>query len=121
MFLVSHRWNKKHQFRQNGLRGLRNLRSADRKRIEWTSQATRDWTAATMSVFVSEAEEAMIRALSARSVSGLSVPLREDGETYAFWFHYDDRQLYGKICLRPDGVRIKVISAHAPRKGDRLS
>jgi hypothetical protein len=59
----------------------------------------------------------MVKALSVPGVKGVKIELREKGETYAFWYFYDNRQFYGKVCLRADKVSIKLVSAHLPEKG----
>ena len=97
------------------------LREGDESRIEWTKQAFLDWRAATLSQFRYEAYEAMADGLGVAGVAGARVDLPEDGETFAFFFTYEKRILYGKICLRSSKVRIKIVSAHAPRRGDKLS
>lgn len=59
-------------------------------------------------------------------VMGKFVPdQREIGQTYAFWipvhgFQVADvrvKRFYGKICLYPDHIHLKLLSAHRPRKG----
>ncbi len=97
------------------------LREGDSGKIEWTKQAFLDWRAATLSQFRYEAYEAIAACLENAGPVGLKVCLPEDGETYAFFFPYDGRILYAKICLRPCKIRIKIVSTHSPRKGDRLS
>lgn len=63
----------------------------------------------------------MADALSVPGVTGALVNLPEDGITHAFWFPYNKRLFYGKICLRSNRVNIKIISAHIPRHGtDKL-
>jgi hypothetical protein len=99
---------------------LRILREGDKNCIDWTHQAFLDWRAATLSQFRNEAYEAMANSLSVSGVLGAPVSLAEDGETYAFFFRHEQRVLYGKVCLRPSGSEIKIVSAHTPRKGDRL-
>lgn len=59
----------------------------------------------------------MADALSVPGVIGAKIDLPEDGDTYAFYFSYRKRIFYGKICLRSDHVRIKIISAHIPMHG----
>jgi hypothetical protein len=99
---------------------VRILREGDKNCVDWTKQAFLDWRAATLSQFRYEAYEAMANSLSAASVTGVGINLPEDGETYAFFFQYRDQTLYAKICLRPSKIRIKIVSTHTPRKGDRL-
>ncbi len=96
------------------------LREGGPYKIDWTVRAFQEWQAATLSAFHYEAEEAMAKALSKPGVVGVKVPLPEPGESYAFWFIYSEIKLYGKICLRPNKLNIKVISAHTPTRGDEL-
>ena len=85
-----------------------------------------DWDAGSLgTAFLWDLREPIIQALSAEGVIGKHQPDQpEPGETYAFWFHYRvagrDRKFYGKICLYPDKVRIKLISAHLPDKGEKF-
>lgn len=97
------------------------LREGDSSKIEWTKQAFLDWRAATLSQFRYEAYEAMFPYLEQPGLLGISVDLPEDRETYAFFFSYIGQRLYAKICLRSCRVRIKIVSTHSPRKGDKLS
>ena len=96
------------------------LREGDRDCIEWTKQAFLDWRAATLSQFRYEAYDAMANYLLTPGATGASINLPEDGETYAFLFPYRGHALYGKICLRTSKQHIKIVSTHAPRKGDKL-
>ena len=61
----------------------------------------------------------MADALSLPGVIGVKVNLSEDGETYAFFFTFQKRIFYGKICLRSNQLNIKIISAHIPRHGTK--
>ena len=99
---------------------VRILRAGDEAQIEWTKQAFLDWRAATLSQFRYEAYEAMADGLGVANAAGVQVDLLDDGQTFAFFFTHENRPLYGKICLRPSKVRIKIVSAHTPRKGDKL-
>ena len=99
---------------------VRILREQDKNCIEWTKQAFLDWRAATLSQFRNEAYDAIADYLSLPKPVGKSINLPEDGQTYAFFFPYEDRILYAKICLRPSRLQIKIISTHTPRKGDKL-
>jgi hypothetical protein len=96
------------------------LREGNEHCIEWTKQAFLDWRAATLSQFRYEAYEAMAAYLSTPGATGARINLPEDGETFAFFFPYNERVLYAKLCLRPSKQRIKIISAHTPRRGDQL-
>jgi len=99
---------------------VRILREPDKNCIEWTKQAFLDWRAATLSQFRYEAYDAIADYLYLPKPAGKSINLPEDGQTYAFFFPYEDRILYAKICLRPSKLQIKIISTHTPRKGDEL-
>jgi hypothetical protein len=93
------------------------LREGAPNKITWTGRAMREWQAATLSAFRYEPQEAMADALSVPGVTGHMVDLPEDGVTHAFFFPYQKRVFYGKICLRSNQVNIKIISAHVPRHG----
>ena len=93
------------------------LRQGDKNKITWTVRALQEWQAATLSTFRYEPQDAMADALSVSGVIGSKVNLAEDGVTYAFFFPYQKRIFYGKICLRSNQVNIKIISAHVPRHG----
>lgn len=96
------------------------LRESNPYKIDWTVRAFLEWQAATLSPFHFEAQEAMANALSKPGVVGVKVSLLEVGESYAFWFIFSNIKLYGKICLRPNKLNIKIISAHTPTRGDEL-
>jgi hypothetical protein len=64
-----------------------------------------------------ELEQAFIQALSSPSLTGCHVTMdRPPGETWEFYFLYDDTRTYGKILLRNDSSGVVVFSAHRPRK-----
>ena len=48
----------------------------------------------------------------------------EPGVTYAFWFYFKVgdglRKFYGKICLYNDKVKLKLLSARLPDKGEEF-
>lgn len=93
------------------------LDSNDLSRIEWTVTAIQDWESQSYGAWQDVCHSVMSRALKNSGVTGRLVYLAEKGETYAFWFMFDSRQFYGKICLREGNVRIKLVSAHEPEKG----
>lgn len=93
------------------------LHSGDLRKIEWTFEASNQWQLQSNGAWLPDCHEAMEQALSVPSVKGVRIELREKGETYAFWYFYKNRQFYGKICLRADKLRIKLVSAHLPEKG----
>ena len=39
-------------------------------------------------------------------------------DTYAFWFSFEERKIYGKIGLLSDNKVIIIFSSHTPRKGE---
>jgi hypothetical protein len=98
------------------------LREGDQNKITWTLRALQEWSAATMSVFRYEPQDAMAATLSLPGVTGFKANLPEEGESYAFFFTFRKRIFYGKICLRPNQLNIKIISAHIPLQGtEKLS
>jgi len=77
------------------------------------------WDADSLGAFLCEVREPLIKALSIPGVIGkLIIGQPEPGETYAFWFFYDSRKFFGKICLYNDKIKIKLLSAHRPDKGE---
>ena|SRR6266496_142146 len=77
------------------------------------------WDSDSFGAFLGDVREPLIKALSFTGVRGkLIIDQPEPGETYAFWFFYDNRKFYGKICLYNDKIKIKLLSAHRPNKGD---
>jgi hypothetical protein len=79
----------------------------------------RRWDDDSLGAFLCDVREPLIKALSVTGVIGkLIVDQPEPGETYAFWFYYDSRKFYGKICLYNDKITIKLLSAHRPNKGE---
>ncbi len=79
----------------------------------------RDWDAGSLGAFLWDVREPLIKALSISGVTGkLIMDQPEPGETYAFWFLYDSRKFYGKICLYNDKIKLKLLSAHRPDKGE---
>ena len=95
------------------------LNEGDRTKIVWTERAMLEWQAATMSVFAYEAQDSIAKALSV-PLLGRRVPLSEPGESYEFMFMHEAILLYAKICLRPSGSEIKIISTHVPFRGPEL-
>ena len=63
----------------------------------------------------------MADALEDTDVPGLHEPrMREEGETYAFWFFFENKKMYGKINLLKGGDKIIIYSSHPPHRGDQL-
>ncbi len=80
----------------------------------------REWEAAFPAAFPYELIDALRNTLSRPEVRGKRVPLNEPGETWEFFFWYEARKMYGKVCLRLCGKRVKIVSSHVPRKGEFL-
>lgn len=82
-----------------------------------------DWDAGTLgNAFLCDVRDPMIQALSTPGVIGKLNPNQpEPGITYAFWFYFkvgrEIRKFYGKICLYNDKIKIKLLSAHLPDRG----
>lgn len=97
------------------------LREGDRNKIHTRMQSDRDWEAAFPAAWDLDRFDALAAALAADEVMGLRVTtMREPGEVYAFWFHFENRKLYGKINLLPSKDQILIYSSHVPRKGENL-
>ena len=85
--------------------------------IDWTPQAFQRWHADSFGALRPEAYEALILALSTPGIIGnetTSFPGQK--ATYEFLFRYETREMYGKIALKSDGVRILILSAHKPKR-----
>ena len=82
----------------------------------------RDWGSDSLGAFLWDVRDPLIKALSVPGVIGkLIIGQPEPGDTYAFWFFYGNRKFFGKICLHRSQIKIKLLSAHHPDKGeDRL-
>jgi len=46
--------------------------------------------------------------------------MAEPGETYAFWIYHHEKQLYAKVCLMEGKIKVKLVSAHIPLKGNEF-
>ena len=92
------------------------------REIELTKTVQNRWDADTFGVaFIGDVREPLISALSVPGVIGRQiVDQPEPGVTYAFWFHYNSRKFYGKICLYNNKVKLKLLSAHRPDKGEEF-
>jgi hypothetical protein len=94
------------------------------REILYPERVRNDWDAHTLgTAFLWDVREPLIQALSMPGVIGKLEPDQpEPGVTYAFWFHFKVgekiRRFYGKICLYNDKVKIKLLSAHLPDKGE---
>lgn len=100
---------------------VRLLREGPGYKIHYKQQARLDWENTFPAATGYDLYEAMASALlwdrAGNRVQGMR-PLI--GETYEFWFYYDNCRLYGKINLLPSRDSILIYSAHIPRKGDIL-
>ncbi|MDD2707552.1 MAG: hypothetical protein PHV34_06035 [Verrucomicrobiae bacterium] len=95
------------------------LRAGVNDSIFTTFQADRDWAAAFPDAWDYDRFDAIIRALEAKEAGGRQImDMDEDGETYAFWFHFRGKKIYGKINLLPNRKMIILYSSHTPRKGE---
>src|ERR1700741_2093625 len=82
------------------------------REIEQTVRSRRDWEAAFPAAFGCDLVAALLQTLSRSAVRGKQVLLEEPGETWEFFFYHEERKMYGKVCLRLCGKRIKIISSH---------
>lgn len=97
------------------------LRSGDKTRILSTVESKNDWESTFPESWWHDRPEAMARALDVDGIVGKHVTDMEPPcEAYAFWFHYEKRQMYGKIGLLPNGDVVIIFSSHVPRKGKKL-
>jgi hypothetical protein len=95
------------------------LRSGDAARILMRESARLAWEATFPCAWNYDLYGAITAALSDARVTGRHIKdMDEPGETYSFWFYYEGRKLYGKICLTPSQEILILYSAHPPRKGD---
>ena len=90
------------------------------REIEQTLRSRKEWEAAFPAAFGFNLIDALHQTLARSGVRGNQVQLEEPGETWEFFFWYEERQMYGKVCLRLCGKRIKIISSHTPLKGEFL-
>ena len=93
------------------------LKTYDHHHIEWTPPAFQRWHSDSFGGLKGDAYEPLIAALSAPTVLGnetTSYP--GQSATYEFFFRYGTQDMYGKIALKNDGVRILILSAHKPKK-----
>lgn len=106
------------------LQVLRNGRFAHE--ILLTKRVYDDWDAGTLgTAFIWDVREPMIQALSIPGVVGKLIPDQpEPGVTHAFWFYFKVgpalRKFYGKICLYNGKIKIKLLSAHLPDRGEEF-
>ncbi len=96
------------------------LVAVDYDNIILRERARLDWEATFPLLFPCDLYLAIGNELEDPDLEGKKEEMREPGETYAFIFHQEEKKLYTKICLCPDGQVIIVYSAHTPLKGDTL-
>jgi len=90
------------------------------REIVLTKTVYNRWDADTLgAAFIEDVRDPLIASLSATGVTGSHIAgQQEPGVTYAFWFIYNNRKFYGKICLYNDKARLKLLSAHRPDRGE---
>ena len=85
-------------------------------RSKFTQTGRTEWQNDFLSSYRFELDEAFILALSL-PLNGCHVTLSHPpGETWEFYFTYENTKTYGKILLRPDLQNILILSAHRPNK-----
>ena len=91
-------------------------------RVQITRRAKLEWVAAFPCAFEYELYAVLEETLKSETVEGRRVDgMRPEGETYEFFFEFEDRKVYGKInLLAPERRIVLVISSHVPNKGDEL-
>jgi hypothetical protein len=60
--------------------------------------------------------DAMASALAVDGIVGRVVAMYEEGETYEFFFSFNDLKMYCKINLLPNGKIIIIYSNHPPKR-----
>jgi hypothetical protein len=92
------------------------------REIQCPITAQKRWDADTFgAAFLGDVREPLIAALSVPGVAGKHIADQpEPGVTYAFWFFYNNRKFYGKICLYENKIKLKLLSAHRPNKGEEF-
>jgi len=97
------------------------LRAVNKQRIISTDVATKDWNATFPETWIYERFEAIASALDNDEIMGCLInDMTPPCIAYEFFFSYNQRKLYGKVGLLPDGKVIIIFSNHIPRKGDVL-
>lgn len=80
--------------------------------------ALRAWRDTFPDAFDYELPDTLALTMDEADLIGKRHEMDELGETYAFFFHYQQRRLYGKINLTTPDRTVIVYSAHRPLKGD---
>lgn len=89
--------------------------------IQFTFEGRNLWQARFPNAWTSDLWEALGAALIKDNITGQEITDMAEGyETWEFFFNQDSVKLYGKVGLHPNRSRIKIYSAHPPRKGDVL-
>jgi len=91
-------------------------------RVQITKRAKLDWVSAFPCAFEYELYTVLEETLKGETVEGRRVDgMRPEGETYEFFFEFENRRVYGKInLLTPERRIVLIISSHIPNKGDEL-
>ena len=101
---------------------VRALESYDRHFIDWTAPAFQRWHTDTFGALRADAYTALIATLSVPGTVGIeTTSYPGQRATYEFFFRYcppegQPRDMYGKIALLNDSVRILILSAHNPKR-----
>jgi hypothetical protein len=97
------------------------LRTEDDHKILFTFDGRNQWQARFPDAWPFQLWQALIVALADEELEGQEITDMAEGyETWEFFFYQSGVRLYGKIGLHPDALRIKIYSAHPPRKGNTL-
>src|SRR5690606_37245271 len=97
------------------------LRRPDGTSLIVKSRARVDWESTFPEIFEYERNEAIAAALKRPHLEGRRIHgMNEPGEVWAFFTIFQQRQIYTKINLLPNGNVIILYSAHPPLKGDTL-
>lgn len=97
------------------------LQKNARNSIITRGRARLEWESAFPFSFPYERNEALIKALGDPLLQGKRITgMKEAGEVWEFFAFYEQRKVYIKINLLPNGKVIILYSAHIPHKGDQL-
>jgi hypothetical protein len=81
-------------------------------------RAAQDWRDIFPDAFDYELLDTLALTMDEADLMGKRHEMSEPGETYAFFFNYKQRRLYGKINLTNPDPTVIVYSAHRPLKGE---
>lgn len=94
------------------------LRSGEKEKIQSTVQSDNDWASAFPDAWAYQRPDAMANALETDGISGRHITdMVPECDTYEFFFHFDGKEVLGKIGLLPNGIVIIIFSSHIPRQG----